>query len=231
MRATFSTSAESAIPIHVIASDDLDDWMAGQAAHIRGWLTANQFKAGLGTYLTVPDTDGALQMVVAGWGTAGDRARSRFHFGALQGRLPDGDYAIAGGLEPSDLDEAALAWLLNSYRFDRYKKGSERAVRLVAPEGVDARRLEVIAAGVARTADLINTPASDMGPDALEAAFADLASAFGAKMTVVRGSKLLDKNFPMIHAVGRASDQAPRLLDLVWGGTDAPLVALVGKGV
>ena len=37
--------------------------------------------------------------------------------------------------------------------------------RLVAPEGVDAARLEVIAAGEALTRDLVNTPASDMGPD------------------------------------------------------------------
>jgi leucyl aminopeptidase len=35
----------------------------------------------------------------------------------------------------------------------------------------------------------------------------------------------------MIHAVGRASDQAPRLIEMRWGPADAPKLTLVGKGV
>ena len=68
--------------------------------------------------------------------------------------------------------EAALAWLLSGYRFDRYRPGRKPATlpRLVCPEGLDAARLIAMAEGEALTRDLINTPAQDMGPDELEAA-------------------------------------------------------------
>jgi leucyl aminopeptidase len=82
----------------------------------------------------------------------------------------------------------------------------------------------------ALTRDLINTPAEDMGPAELEAAFLALVGAFGAEAKVIRGDDLLAQNFPMIHAVGRASPRAPRLMDLRWGNK-GPKLTLVGKGV
>jgi leucyl aminopeptidase len=102
--------------------------------------------------------------------------------------------------------------------------------RLKAPMGCDAARIEVIAAGECLTRDLINTPASDLGPAELEEAFLELARQHGAETTVIRGDDLLAQNFPMIHAVGRASDRAPRLLDMRWGDA-GPSLTLVGKGV
>jgi len=123
-----------------------------------------------------------------------------------------------------------LGWLLQSYRFDRYKSHGAMKAALVAPTGVDARRIEVTAEGEKLARDLINTPSSDMGPDALEAAARDLAGQHGASIAVTHGDELLDKNFPMIHAVGRASDEAPRLLDMSWG-SNGPKLTLVGKGV
>jgi leucyl aminopeptidase len=95
---------------------------------------------------------------------------------------------------------------------------------------VEAEALEVIARGEALTRDLINTPASDMGPDQLEAACAHLAAEHGAQIEVTRGVALLTQNFPMIHAVGRASAQEPRLIEMNWG-SDGPKLCLVGKGV
>ena len=145
--------------------------------------------------------------------------------------LPEGDYYIASGLVKGELEEAALAWLLAAYTFDCYKKKPRTKARLLAPAGVDDNRLEVIASGDFLTRDLINTPASDMGPDALEQAVRDLAASHNAKIKVVRGDALLKNNFPMIHAVGRASDQEPRLLDMRWGNSGDPTVTLVGKGV
>ena len=87
-----------------------------------------------------------------------------------------------------------------------------------------------MAEGEALTRDLINTPAEDMGPAELEAAATALAQAFGASIKAIRGEDLLARNFPMIHAVGRASPRAPRLLDLHWGDK-GPKLTLVGKGV
>jgi leucyl aminopeptidase len=145
--------------------------------------------------------------------------------------LPAGNWALSSNLSAEDLAEAALGWLLAQYRFDRYRKTEmNRAARLVVPQGVDGARIAAIAAGECLTRDLINTPASDMGPEELEAAFRALAKQFKATVAVTKGDDLLTQNFPMIHAVGRASSRAPRLLDLQWG-TKGPLLVLVGKGV
>ena len=78
------------------------------------------------------------------------------------------------------------------------------------------------------TRDLVNIPANDMGPDTLEGAVRDLAQKHGANVTSIIGDQLLRQNFPMIHAVGRASDIAPRLVDLQWGAKSAKKVTLVG---
>ncbi len=231
MKAEFATGGEGASPIHVIGADDLEGWLKGQPKAMQRWVASNGFKASLGKVLVVPSGEGDVETVLAGWGREKDRARGWFNFGTVAASVPAGTYAIASGLEGADLEEAALAWLLAAYRFDRYAKAPASEAYLQAPVGVDARRLETIAAGVALTSDLINTPASDMGPDALENMFCDLATGFGAKPNVIRGGALLDENFPMIHAVGRASDQVPRLLDMVWGDLSAPKVTLVGKGV
>ncbi|MEC7258107.1 MAG: leucyl aminopeptidase family protein, partial [Pseudomonadota bacterium] len=123
-----------------------------------------------------------------------------------------------------------LGWLLAGYRFDRYNKKKDRDVRLVAPAGVDADRVRIIAEAETLLRDLVNTPTSDMGPDALEAAARELAEKHGAAFSSVVGDDLLAKNFPMIHAVGRASATPPRLIEFTWG-SDGPLLTLVGKGV
>ena len=146
-------------------------------------------------------------------------------------KLPAGVYEIASGLSGPELEEAALGWLLSSYIFDRYKKKAPAKAKLVAPSGVNVTRIESIVAGDFLTRDLINTPASDMGPEMLEAAFLKLAQDHGAQADVVLGDDLLAHNFPMVHAVGRSSDQAPRLLDMVWGKPTNLKITLVGKGV
>jgi leucyl aminopeptidase len=231
MTPCFAAATESSIPIEVVSKDGFDDWLAARSEGERRWIAANGFDGKLGATLLLSGDDGAIRTVLFGWGDARARARGRFHFARAASSLPKGTYRIAAGLSGADLDEAAFAWLLASYRFGRYKTAKPAEAELVAPEGVDAARLEAIAAGEFLTRDLINTPASDMGPEALEAAFRDLGAAFGAETRVIRGDDLLTQNFPMIHAVGRASDQAPRLLDMRWGNPDHDTITLVGKGV
>ncbi|PCH93706.1 MAG: leucyl aminopeptidase [Rhodobacteraceae bacterium] len=149
----------------------------------------------------------------------------------IANKLPKGAYEFKSGLTKAEHHQASLAWLLASYRFDRYKVKATQEAKLKPHKDVDAARLQKIVAGDFLTRDLINTPASDMGPDALEKAFKKLGAEHKAKVSVIKGDALIKKNFPMIHAVGRASDQAPRLLDMVWGDAKNPLVTLVGKGV
>ncbi len=141
-------------------------------------------------------------------------------------KLPEGDYRIDGASAAQ-----CFAWLLGAYRFDRYKAARTPAARLIAPEGLDTRQARREAAATGFVRDLVNTPAADMGPDALEREARALAAAHDARATVITGDDLLTQNFPLVHAVGRAAAIAPRLIDIAWGRQGAPRVTLVGKGV
>lgn len=146
-------------------------------------------------------------------------------------KLSEGDYVFADELQKDAGNLAVLGWLLGGYRFDRYKQQKPALARLVAPENVDAAAVRRAATSVFLVRDLVNTPAGDMGPAALEQAARNLASEMGAQVETVVGDDLLGRNFPMIHAVGRAAKGAPRLIDIRWGNEDAPKLTLVGKGV
>ena len=230
MLLAFAAPSETAIPIDVVAADGLDSALNGLSPRAQAWVHAQRFSAALGQVLMVPHEDGTISQVLVGYGTPEKRARGRFHMGAIVRKLPQGVYAIRSGLEGDALEEAALGWLLGQYVFDRYTSPADETAALIAPEGIDAKRIETIANGEALTRDLINTPASDMGPDELEEAARSLANEHEASMNVILGDDLITSNFPLIHTVGRASTRAPRLIDIRWGKT-GPLLTLVGKGV
>ncbi|WP_400085626.1 leucyl aminopeptidase family protein [Yoonia sp. R78084] len=230
MPLAFADPTDAAIPVDVIESDDVDAALEGLSAEARAWAKAQEFNGSLGQVLCLPDAKGGIARVLVGYGTAARRARDRFHIGAAAQKLPAGTYEIASGLRGDAMEEAALAWLLAGYSYDRYTKPSKPAARLVAPDEVDAGRIAIIANGEALTRELINTPPSDMGPDELEDAARALASEHEAGIHVITGDDLITSNFPMIHTVGRASCRAPRLIDMRWGDT-GPQLTLVGKGV
>ena len=226
----FAPDDAPATPLLAVTKAGLDAWLAAQDSRVRTWAEATGFDGGAGRVMAVPDETGRIVRAVAGLGTAKDAARERFLFGKVRSILPAGTYRLETDLSDEALEEAALAWLLAGYRFGRYKSAPGPKADLVAPDGIDRARIEAIAAGEALTRDLINTPASDMGPEELAEAAAGLAREFGAAVAVTVGDDLLTANLPMIHAVGRASSRAPRLIDLSWG-TAGPRLTLVGKGV
>lgn len=230
MPLSFADPTDAAIPVHVVTPDALDTALDRLSDGSRRWAKAQGFAAGLGEVLLLPDSDGDIAGVLVGYGTPAKRARGRFHMGAVARKLPAGTYDLVSGLTGDDQEEAALAWLLAGYRYNRYRKPAPPIAALVAPDGIDADRLIVIANGEALTRELINTPASDMGPAELEEAARALASSHEAEINVITGDDLIPSNFPLIHTVGRASDRAPRLIDLRWGNT-GPQLTLVGKGV
>lgn len=230
MPMTFATDRGDAIPLHVVEAGALKDWLAGQLPRVATWVQTSGFKAELGQAAIIPAEDGSIAAAAVGYGDASARNRGRFHLAGAAAKLPAGTYKLVTDLDADTLEPEVLGWLLGAYAFDRYAKASGIKARLVAPEGVDAGRIETIAEGEALTRDLINMPACDMGPVALEAACVDLAGKHGASIDVIRGEALIEQNFPMIHAVGRASDQAPRLIDMRWGDL-GPKLTLVGKGV
>ena len=229
---SFAEASAEAVPLHAVAPDDLDGFLAVRPERERAWITANGFRGGVGEALALPGTEGGLAGAVVGLGTPQTRRRHRFVLAAGVAKLPAGTYALAEPAAVPALEVEALGWLLAGYRFRRYRREEPQStLGLVCPPGLDRARTEAVAGALAFGQNLINTPAADMGPDALEAAAAELAHGFGARCDVVRGGDLLSRNLPMIHAVGRAAAQEPRLIDMVWGDEAAPKVTLVGKGV
>ncbi|SPF75111.1 Peptidase B [Aliiroseovarius pelagivivens] len=229
MTLTFATQTDAAIPLYLIEKD-AGDALSALPKPAQTWASANGFDGGLGQCLVVPSASGEVEMALVGLGTAKARNRKRFGAVAARGKLPEGVYQLASSHSDQITQEFALGWLLEGYRFDRYATQSAPKAQLVAPAGVDATRLETIAGGEVATRDLINTPAEDMGPDELELAVRKLAEAHGATISTIMGKALLDQNFPMVHAVGRAATRAPRLIDMRWGD-EGPTLTLVGKGV
>ena len=230
MPPTFAPPESPSIPLHIVSKEALGDWLPGLDESARTWVSATGFTAGIGSVALIPGENGTIRMAAAGIGDAEERKRGRFPLAAARKALPEGTYRLAETPRGIDPAQEALGWLFAQYRFERYKHCAGGTAAMQAPDGVDAGRIEAIAAGEFLTRDLINTPAADMGPSALEQAAREVGAEFGADLTVARGDALLDRNFPMIHAVGRAAADPPRLLDMRWGSA-GPRLTLAGKGV
>ncbi|MGE5388804.1 MAG: leucyl aminopeptidase family protein, partial [Hyphomicrobiales bacterium] len=217
-----------------IAVDFVDKagWSQSQPslpAVVSALAAATGFDGKPGTVLIAPALDGGAPRVYFGVEEKGARKRDPFLAGKLATALPPGLYRLGEGV--ADPQSAALAFLLSSYSFTRYVAPKAEKTRLCAPEGVDRARIERIAGAVALGRDLVNTPANDMGPEALAEAALALAAKHNATSRVIVGDALLAENFPLIHAVGRAAAQAPRLVEFTHGPDDGLKVTLVGKGV
>ena len=228
----FAQGGDNVVPIHLLRSPADLDAVADLTDGQRRWIAACGYKAARRSHLMLPDPDGGIAAVLFGIGegsSAEPCGPGEFLVGDLATKLPPGTYTVAGGGERAN--EAALAWGLGSYTFTRYKSQSEDKRRVLCLEGVQSERVIAITDAVWMGRDLINTPASDMGPDEIEKVARSVAERHGATCRVVSGDALLSENFPMIHAVGRASTRAPRLIDISWGREDATKVTLVGKGI
>jgi len=230
MSLTFADPADPSRPIHLVSETDAVAFVAARPPAEAAWLAAAGFAGTAGQLVVLPGADGSPVAAVFGTGGVTARDRKRFRFAAAREGLPEGAWRLADPLDPAEAAEAALGWLLAGYRFGRYKPAAPPKAQLVCPPGVDGARIAAMAAAEALTRDLINTPASDMGPAELAGAALDLARRHGMAAEVIEGDDLLARGFPMIHAVGRASPRAPRLIDLRWGDA-GPRVTLVGKGV
>lgn len=198
----------------------------------KAWLAAQKFTGTAKRYVLIPGANGGIAAVVLGLGDGRQgepSGPSELLAGLLASALPGGTYRLVA---EANADLAALAWVLGAYSFSRYRRkedGIERAK--LRFDGAEGRRIINTAEAVWFGRDLINTPASDMGPAEIEAAARLIAERHDAAISVITGDELLAQNFAMIHAVGRASPRQPRLIDMTWGPAGAPKITLVGKGI
>jgi len=227
MHASFAKSARAAIPLHAVRTSDLKAWLARRSKREAQFLTAAGFEAKEGDLRFIPAANGDIACAVLGLGKGNDTLA----LATFSEELPTGSYRIETAPEFCGGERAALAWLLGTYAYGRYRKTKRSGAKLVMPKGVDGEEVARIAAGVFFARDLINTPPNDMGPEELANAARDVAKRYGAKFAVTIGDALLKQNYPLIHAVGRGSMRAPRLAEFTWGRVGAPKVTLVGKGV
>jgi leucyl aminopeptidase len=213
-----------AVPLVALTKDRFASWLEACAPAQRDWLTATGFKPEAGNFAFLPGRDGGVgdAVIIVG------KPEELWSWGGWPAVLPAMVYRLAP--EPENPDMAALGWALGSYRFTRYKKADKPLARLVWPLGADRAGVESAARAVGLVRDLVNTPAADMGPAELEAAARALATDYGAAIETTVGHELAAE-FPAVHAVGRASPRAPRLIDMTWGDPAHPKVTLVGKGV
>jgi leucyl aminopeptidase len=221
--------APQAVPIWFVTAAGWDDGGGPLDAPTRVFSRAAGYEPRPGHHLLVPGSNSKLGGVLFGIENPQAANKNPFLPGKLADLLPSGTYRFANA--PHDARLAALAFALGSYRFTRYRKGDGKVVRLQVPESVDADDISRVVEAAFLARDLINTPANDMGPAELEKAARGVAMRYGAQISAIVGDDLLKRDFPLIHAVGRAAAGAPRLIDMTWGDPKAPKVTLVGKGV
>jgi leucyl aminopeptidase len=232
--ASSSRSSEDGAPtpIHCLYESELAAFVEARPSFVKGFVALEDFKAKAGQVLVLPTPQGAVDRVLLGLGTR-DKAEAML-FRALPARLPAGDYRLAAIPDHLDAGQIAVAFALGAYKFDRYRpRAANEARRLVADDDVDLDEVHAVAHACALARDMVNTPANDMGPLQIETIAREIAERYGATLDVIVGDDLLERNYPAVHAVGRAAvpARAPRMLELTWGDPSHPRLALIGKGV
>ena len=223
----FLATHDAPIPVDLVLKSGLEDYLSAQSEYSKTILETEGFKAGAGELVRLPDMTGHLSRIVFGMGDGSDGLGLASLASGLKGGVYRFDFV------PDTLSTPTLyaAWADGAYQFARYKERANPAPQLVIKDDLERTNAERIAASMDLLRDLVNTPAQDMSPSILQAELQALADDFGASLTPVVGEELLEQNYPMIHAVGRAAEDEPRLLHLTWGKPDMPKLALVGKGI
>jgi leucyl aminopeptidase len=218
---------EKAIPILATDAKRLPKLMAALAPAERKWAQGAGFDAAANSFCAIPDGRGSIARVLVGVRDGGDP----WALAALPMKLPRGRYGLGKGPVAIAPEDAAFAWDLGGYQFSRYKRAKRKPADLQLERSAKVERALEMAQAVRLVRDLVNTPTEDMGPEHLSDIAREQAELFGGEFDEWVGDELLAQNFPAIHAVGRASSRAPRLLEINWGNPRHPRVAIVGKGV
>jgi leucyl aminopeptidase len=221
-------NGQPATPIHIVDKNGFASWLAGQPDPVRTAVKAQKFEASVNDSAILPGDKPGEWSVVAG--VADAAALGLWNLAKLSDILPEGSYRLLD----ADAGEAMLGWVLGQYRYHEYlsePKVTGARVLLVREPG-KIHNIVLQARATALVRDLVNRPAGDLGPDALEAEAKRIAKAHKADVAVTAG-EALETGYPLIHAVGKAAarEHAPRLIELEWGDPRHPRIAIVGKGI
>ena len=227
MLTAFLTSARKTILLELVSVGGHKTWLKNQTPVTRAWLETALKDVKAGSHAILPATDGSIRRVIA---IVADQP-TLWDIATLPYALPVGAYKIESKLDSDALFRLCLGWGLGAYKFTRYRAAKRPAAQLVLPASIDAKLLNAMVSAQSLGRDLINTPADDLGPPELAQAAVSLAKRYGSKARVIKGEALLRENFPLVHAVGRAANKPPHLIDFTWGNDKHPKVTLVGKGV
>ncbi|MGA1802915.1 leucyl aminopeptidase family protein [Rhizobium sp. HT1-10] len=221
----FNTKGGKTLPIFAVTPAHIETGTIDPLA--LDWARKSGYKADSGSVLLIPGEGGVLGGALFGLGA--NPSEQPYITGRLARSLPAGDWHIETA--PLTAQRLGMGFGLGSYRFERYKADKGAFPTLMIPRDADAADIKRQLAGVFLARDLINTPTNDMGPNQMEAVFRALAEHYKAECSVIAGDDLLAQNFPLVHTVGRASADAPRLLEMRWGKKGHRRITLVGKGV
>jgi leucyl aminopeptidase len=220
------SSGDNGLSLYPVDSANYEQWLASRPGIQQKWLQAAGFSAKAGELCGLPDSNGELQAYVFGMADEG----WLYQLAPLVKKLPAGSYRLVSDWSSDQRLQASLGWGLASYKFDLYVKPENETPALELDEDIAEQAKKLLDAQYL-VRDLVNTPTEDLGPEQLADAMQLQANQFDAHMSVIHGVDLLTRNFPAIHAVGRASDREPRLIKMEWGREEDPLLALCGKGV
>lgn len=223
--------SQTVTPIHICRPHTAKAVLSSCSQIQQQYAKVHKFTGGAGQIVLLPNENGGLDTILFGAGKDNGFENSAMRVGSLAEKLPEGIYQIMQAPEDWDAPLMATAWGMGAYKFTKYLKTEHTPPTLVLSGDMNPMETTAIVAALHNGRDYINTPAGDMGPVALHDAAQVLAHTHGAKLKAIVGDDLLAKNYPMIHAVGRAAHEPPRLVELIWGDKDAPSLSLVGKGI
>ena len=215
------------VPINIVSKSNYKKWIAKQDKVTQNWVQSSSFKPKSNNHLCIPNAKGDLDSVLV----ITDQENTIWVLGNCPQALPEGYYHIAEKPKGTIDDSFVLGWGLGAYQYLDYKDSKSKLCKLSIEQVSDKNYLEALIVSTALTRDLVNTPASAMMPQHISENCQILAKQYDTKFIECVGDDLLKKNFPVIHAVGRASVHPPRLIELSWGDKKHPKVALIGKGV
>lgn len=233
-----SRASKSSVPIYVVDAASLKAFVTKQPVFVKTQIEAAGYEAKPEKALLIYNEKAALWGVLAGV-NAPVKTYDLAHAADLIAKtLPKAkiestsfEIKFAGKAGKGDLEQALIGWGLAGYHFSAYKKIKPVKPAILWPAKANKTQVMAFVEAACLIRELVNIPANDMGPDELEAAARAVAKDGGAKISVIKDKQLLDQNYPMIYAVGKASDRRPRLIDFTWGNAKHKKLTLVGKGV